>query len=308
VDHPVTPATDPATLGSSGRPSLADLVELVRLPAVASVPGDSLAGAALACRDGTIPMRAAVALPVSSSLLYLAGMALNDYADRDVDAVERPHRPIPSGRVTPQQAAMLAHGLTGAGIAVAALAGRRSLKTAVALAAAVYAYDLVLKDTPAGPASIAACRVLDVLLGGTAGRMRTAVPAAAAIGAHTMLLSTVSRHEVEGSTTEFAKRATAAAGAVAGFASAAVMVSARRHPFDGLGLMAAYAGSQLREGRAAIADPGPEALQRMVGQGVLAIIPLQAAFLVAAGRSRLGAVVAAAWPAARRLARRRAVT
>jgi len=28
-------------------------------------------------------------------------MALNDYADRDLDAVERPERPIPSGRVSP---------------------------------------------------------------------------------------------------------------------------------------------------------------------------------------------------------------
>ena len=40
-------------------------------------------------------------LVASSSCLYLAGMALNDYADRDVDAVERPGRPIPSGRVSP---------------------------------------------------------------------------------------------------------------------------------------------------------------------------------------------------------------
>ena len=32
----------------------------------------------------------------------MAGMALNDYADREIDAVERPGRPIPSGRVTPE--------------------------------------------------------------------------------------------------------------------------------------------------------------------------------------------------------------
>ena len=70
-------------------------------------------------------------LVASSSCLYLAGMALNDYADRDVDAVERPGRPIPSGRVSPEFALGLAGALTaGAGAARgrrrrAARAGRR---------------------------------------------------------------------------------------------------------------------------------------------------------------------------------------
>ena len=32
----------------------------------------------------------------ASSCLYLAGMVLNDYFDRDKDAQERPARPIPS--------------------------------------------------------------------------------------------------------------------------------------------------------------------------------------------------------------------
>src|SRR5210317_434534 len=37
---------------------------------------------------------------VSSSLLIMAGMALNDAADKDVDAAERPERPIPWGAVS----------------------------------------------------------------------------------------------------------------------------------------------------------------------------------------------------------------
>ena len=80
-------------------PAPADVAELVRLPAVLSVPGDVLVGAAASGQMRDVPRTAG--LVAASSCLYLAGMALNDYADRDVDAVERPGRPIPSGRVTP---------------------------------------------------------------------------------------------------------------------------------------------------------------------------------------------------------------
>lgn len=70
------------------------LAELVRLPAGLSVPGDVLAGAALSgARRRPAQL---LGLCAASAGLYLGGMALNDWADREVDAVERPGRPIPS--------------------------------------------------------------------------------------------------------------------------------------------------------------------------------------------------------------------
>ena len=84
--------------------TLGDLAELVRAPAALSVPGDSLAGAAAA---GWPAGRRTALLPVASVSLYWAGMALNDWADRELDAVERPERPIPSGRVAPRTALAL---------------------------------------------------------------------------------------------------------------------------------------------------------------------------------------------------------
>ena len=39
-------------------------------------------------------------LLLSSAGLYLGGMVLNDVFDARLDAVERPERPIPSGRVS----------------------------------------------------------------------------------------------------------------------------------------------------------------------------------------------------------------
>ena len=78
-------------------PKAGDVADLVRLPSVLSVPGDVLLGTTTSAR-GEHPLRIA-GLTAASSCLYMAGMALNDYADRDVDAKERPKRPIPSGRV-----------------------------------------------------------------------------------------------------------------------------------------------------------------------------------------------------------------
>ncbi|MEU3895025.1 UbiA family prenyltransferase, partial [Streptomyces sp. NPDC029519] len=81
-----------------GRGGAGAWAELLRLPALFTVPGDALAGAAAAgARPGPRTL-----LAIGSSLcLYEAGMALNDWADRAEDAVERPHRPLPSGRIRP---------------------------------------------------------------------------------------------------------------------------------------------------------------------------------------------------------------
>ncbi|NUO97208.1 MAG: UbiA family prenyltransferase, partial [Nonomuraea sp.] len=154
--------------------TLRDLIELVRAPAALSVPGDVIAGAAA---GGALGRRTA-GLACTSVCLYWAGMAANDWADRQLDAVERPERPIPSGRVPAGAALGIAVGLTVAGLALAGLAGgRRALAVAVPLAAAVWAYDVAAKDTPAGPPAMALCRGLDVLMGATPGsRLAAALP------------------------------------------------------------------------------------------------------------------------------------
>lgn len=203
-----------------------DLLRLVRAPAALSVPGDVLAGAAAA---GTPWTPRALGATASSVCLYWAGMALNDYADAAVDAVERPGRPVPSGRVPRRTALVVATGLTAAGIALSALtAGRRGLLGTLPLTACVWAYDLGLKATPAGPAAMAGARALDVLTGALATTpgtpattaLRRAAAPAALIGAHTYTLTALSRHEVGGAparlpaSTLAASMATAAATAV----------------------------------------------------------------------------------------------
>jgi 4-hydroxybenzoate polyprenyltransferase len=293
------------------RPDLAALADLVRLPAVLSVPGDTLLGVVAAGGSPPWPRRAG--LVAASSCLYLGGMALNDYADRDVDAVERPHRPIPSGRVDARVALRVAQTLTVAGVGTAALAGgARALAVAVPLAASVWSYDLALKSTPWGPAAMATCRTLDVLLGASTGSLAPALVPAGIIGAHTLVISVVSRSEATGSAPSVPRAALAGTVAVT---AAAAGLAARRRPDSGriaragtLGSLAAYVVPVGGAARAAVAEPGPRALQRFVGAGVLGMVPLQAGLIAAAGAPAVGAAVGALWPVARRLARRRAVT
>ncbi|MEU1278127.1 SCO3242 family prenyltransferase [Streptomyces sp. NPDC005805] len=375
-----------------------------------SVPGDALAGAAAA---GARPNRGTAYAIGASLCLYEAGMALNDWADRDEDAVERPHRPIPSGRVR-QGAALAAAGvLTAAGLALAARAGRPALAVATALSATVWAYDLRLKHTAAGPVAMGAARGLDLLLGATAtvaatsprpggpsrsrvpgrpptdapgaarartsggaagphgvpfgtapavpavgggarstdggatqaaapvgrgglgpwepGRptsgvaaalraVRSAGPAAGALAAHTLAVTSVSRHETQGGSTlaPLAALATAAALAVATARpggpvrqdGAPVPVTAARPaaPAAPVLLAAAYLRTAGRPLLHAALNPSPELTQRAVGGGIRAMIPLQAALAARAGATGSALVVAGLAPAARRLARKVSLT
>jgi hypothetical protein len=274
-----------------------DLAELVRAPAALSVPGDVLAGAVAAGE----PVRRALPLALASVCLYWAGMAANDWADRDLDAVQRPRRPIPSGRVPAPVALGLAGGLTLAGLAIAGgCGGRRALAVAGALAGTVWAYDLWGKDTVAAPVAMAACRGLDVALG-AGGLGRGGVRAALTVAAHTYTVTALSRSESDGGV------AALPATTLAGTALVAAVAAAPRQPL-GRALagcyLAWYGGAQAR----AVARPDAARVGAAVGTGIVGLPVLQAALICGSGRVRLGALVAAAAPVGRALARRMGVT
>ncbi|MFE0025652.1 SCO3242 family prenyltransferase [Amycolatopsis sp. NPDC059021] len=272
------------------------LAELVRAPAALTVPGDALAGAAAA---GWPFGRRTLPLSVASVLLYWAGMALNDYADRAVDATERPERPIPSGRVSPAAALGLAIGLTGGGIGVAAVTGGvRALRVAVPLAATVWAYDLLLKATSWGPVTMAAARALDVLLG--AGGARVAVSPALIVGVHTLAVTVVSRSEVDG-----AKPVVPAAALTATVgAGLATCLGGTANPVTTSAFAGTYAVTTGRALCDAVRDPSAPRVRHAVGTGISGMIPLQAGLIVRTGARRAALGVAAAFPLARLLGRK----
>jgi hypothetical protein len=275
--------------------SIHDLVELVRAPAALTVLGDTVAGAAAAGN----PLRGRqLALPFASVALYWAGMALNDYADRELDSAERPERPIPSGRITPSQALTVAGTLTVAGLGLAAYG--RALRVALPLAGAVWAYDLALKSTVAGPAAMAACRGLDVMLG--AAGVRSALPSALIMAGHTYGLTVLSRGEVHGASSTTARAVLAGtAAATAG----AVLGRARswRHRLGALAFGGMYAANVGAAQLAASQDPSAPVVRKATMAGIHGMVPLQAALTARRG-SLLGAgVVAGAGPVVKRLAR-----
>ncbi|MFE0948828.1 SCO3242 family prenyltransferase [Streptomyces mutabilis] len=316
--------------------------ELLRLPALFTVPGDALAGAAAAgARPGPRTL-----LAIGSSLcLYEAGMALNDWADRAEDAVERPHRPLPSGRIRPAAALAAAGALTGAGLALAAGAGRPALAVAAPLAATVWAYDLTLKHTPAGPAAMAAARGLDLLLGAaaTSGGTRAALPSAALLGSHTLAVTAVSRRETTGGSVLAPLAALATTGALTRLVTAGrIRLPAGRRaaaapglpgsnpaaqPYRTTGLpgsapaaqpsrttgalttalAAAYAATAARPYFHATLNPSPPLVQRAVGGGIRATVPLQAALAARSGAPVTSLLVAALAPAGRMFAKRAAM-
>jgi 4-hydroxybenzoate polyprenyltransferase len=140
-------------------------LQLVRLPNVFTAAADSLAGWLLVHGTLAEPQRW-LPLTLASMAIYAAGIALNDVFDYAIDLRERPHRPIPSGKVSRRFAAILGGVLLALGPALAALSGSwSSLAVALLLATTVLAYDAVLRRTVLGPEVMGACRGLNVLLG-----------------------------------------------------------------------------------------------------------------------------------------------
>lgn len=180
------------------RPALRDLLLLTRAPLALTAVADGLTGYLLAtvrlaraAVSGAHPdafphepwrARDLALVGAASASLYLGGMALNDYFDRDRDRTLAPNRPIPSGRVSAGLALALGLGLLVLGISVATLAaggtadaaGRagpeRGGLAAGLVALGVLAYDGLLKRWKLpGAVGMALCRAANVGVGATVG-------------------------------------------------------------------------------------------------------------------------------------------
>ncbi len=82
---------------------------------------------------------------VTGFMLTAASMAMNDYYDREIDAVNEPKRPIPSGIIKPTEALVLAFLFTVVGFSAAYLTGMLCLLTSVIAWFIVVAYTTVGK-------------------------------------------------------------------------------------------------------------------------------------------------------------------
>ena len=149
---------------------------LCRLPNVFTAVADIAMGF-LVARQCLEPLGAFFCLAASSALLYTAGMVLNDVFDFEIDARERPFRPLPAGQIALPLARAVGLTMLLLGIAFGGMAGWvysftwpwRSGLVALAIAGCVLLYDGFLKRTPFGPVGMGLCRFGNVLLGMSAG-------------------------------------------------------------------------------------------------------------------------------------------
>ena len=140
-----------------GGATLRDYLELMRLPNVFTSMADVAMGF-LFVRELTSAIDAwlLAVLLASSSLLYLAGVVLNDVFDLELDSHERPDRPLPSGRISPSAARWFGWGLLFAGAVLgwtAAFLIGNILPGAIVviLVTGILIYDAGMKFTAIGP-------------------------------------------------------------------------------------------------------------------------------------------------------------
>ncbi|PWC88376.1 hypothetical protein TSH100_07310 [Azospirillum sp. TSH100] len=100
--------------------------------------------------------RAAIVL----ALFYVGGMYLNDAFDAEIDARERPVRPIPKGDAARGAVFAAGFALIGLGVALAAVNGPAAGLCGGLLAGAILLYDILHKRTLAAPAIMGLCRLL----------------------------------------------------------------------------------------------------------------------------------------------------
>lgn len=296
----------------TGRVPWKAYLQLVRLPNLFTAAADGLAGWLLV--GGSLDEFPRWGPLVAASVcVYAGGVVLNDVLDLGVDRVERPSRPLPSGRVGVRAAAVLGSGLMLLGLAFAALAGtRHGAAVGLGLVACVLAYDLGLKRTPLGPEVMGSCRALNLLLGmsqagdlgGPAGWL-----VAGSYGAFVAGVTWVSRSEVETGRWKAAAAGMALeVSAALGLAVAAARLG--RGPngtgtgpgpgtFLGVALLLVLAVAVGRQTWRALRRPEPATLQGAVKFAILSLVWLHVGVLLAARGPAPGLAVAVFWvPAA----------
>lgn len=105
-------------------------------------------------------------LCVSTAGLYGGGVVFNDVIDTNLDRIERPERPIPSGLISIREATTLGSLLLLSGIIAALSVNLTSGLLAVLITIAALVYNKWGKHHPfLGPPNMGLCRGLNLLLG-----------------------------------------------------------------------------------------------------------------------------------------------
>jgi 4-hydroxybenzoate polyprenyltransferase len=257
-------------------------LQLMRPANIVTSWADILAGFAIsgfvALQSGTA-WETLVWLLLATTGLYGGGVVFNDVFDAELDAQERPERPIPSRRASRQGATILASVLLAIAVVAAAQVSWLSVILATCIAIAAVVYDSLGKHQPViGALNMGLCRGGNLLLGMSA--------APAMVGEYWYLalipiiyiaaITSISQGEVHGS-----KGNTPAIALLLIIAVIAGLVGLELlpnyHILKALPAIALFAGYLLPSVIQAVRQPTPEQIRNAVRSGVLSLVILDAA-------------------------------
>jgi 4-hydroxybenzoate polyprenyltransferase len=272
------------------------LLKLTRFPLVFTAIADSAVGAALV---GVNLLTCVRVLPAvgASALLYAAGMAMNDLCDVDRDRTLHPERPIPSGKVSRNQASVFVGVLVGLAGIVGGLASLEVLAAVVVVAGLILLYNRFLKrHAIAGSIGMGAVRASNMALGAVAVGSLPGSPefpwiSTGVLAAYVFVLTLWSTREDRPGTSRIFP---AIVGTALIWTPLAGALRPVPRPWAALLASAWIAPWVFR----AVRKPDPGRMMQVVRWGVLGIIVLDASFLGALGRwSEAGVVFSLLIPA-----------
>jgi 4-hydroxybenzoate polyprenyltransferase len=284
---------------------------LTRPANIVTAISDILAGIAISgfFLSNNADYSSVVWLVLSTIGLYGGGVVMNDVFDADLDAVERPERPIPSGLILRGEAGALGLTLLVVGVFIAFLVSTLSGIIAFCTAVAAVVYNRYSKHHPViGPLNMGLCRGLNLLLGVSivASQVESFWYLAAVPIIYIAAITMISRGEVHGG-----KALTIIfAGILYLLAMGSVLYVASNHDtlFSTLAFVLLWALMVFLPLKNAASRPEGKFIGRAVKAGVLALILMNAAWAAAFGLPYLAVIIMLLLPISIMLAKVFAVT
>lgn len=147
------------------KPNFRDYLILVRLPNLFTLPSNILVGFVIVSTLTQTTYVQVLLLVTISILHYCVGIILNDLCDFNIDKKERPYRPLPSGKISRKIAIALVTIFSFLALTLSLIVGIPTLVISSILFAIIFGYNKYLKNTWAGPFTIASARVMNIMLG-----------------------------------------------------------------------------------------------------------------------------------------------
>jgi 4-hydroxybenzoate polyprenyltransferase len=249
-------------------------------------------------------------LMLSTTGLYGGGVVFNDVFDAKLDKIERPERPIPSGRASKTGATWLGVFLLVIGVIGAFQVNSFSGKLAIVIAIAALNYDRIAKHNAfVGPINMGLCRGLNLMLGMSAAYEAVYntwficfIPILF-IGAITM----ISRFEVSGGN----RNMIVASGIMFSIVIiyiASIGFFAQHKILQSIPFLIIFIGMVYTPLFRAFKEPSPKNIRASVKGGILSLIPMNAAIAAGFAGILYGFCILLLLPLSIYLARKFAVT